>query len=1350
MKRENPLQGLSSGACDSFIDLCKRYPVEKRFIFHGEKNSSVFLSGEDLFDKVSGLGSALQKKVKPQEKVLIVFPQGLEYIYGLLSCFHANVIAIPVPVTDTTQIGILTDKITSLLKDCQATVLLTNTETRRSLEDSPVLHSVTMLDIDSLAQSETKEGREREKTPDDIALLFYTSGSTSQPKGVIVSHGSLMSQAKTAAGQWAVEQNSCIVSWMPQFHNFGLHLGVLAPLLKGASSVILPPGSFINSPGDWFGYVDQYQATHIAAPNFAFDYCCSLIDLSSVGDVSLKSLKAIISGGEANRKETHDNFMRKFRCLGLGENIFCPHYGLSEIGSVTTKSPGAPLRYLSLDIASLTQHKVKYSTSENNSKQVASCGALGEGLELRIADPDTGVICSAEDIGEIWLKSDSQYSGYINQDKGAETDCTAVLNNIKDGFIRTGDLGFVEDNHLYIVGREKEVMIIHGKNHHPVDMEWTIKNRVPQLTLASAVFSCDILNQERVIVVQETEQLDGDVQYAGLTREIFSAVSQVHEVTLYDVVLVKKGSIPKTSIGKIQRKLCRSAYLENNLTILYQYRNKASEKNEDSAPVDSAVTKSDLELVDILKREIFNPVLDVDTTLLEQASTFMELGVNSIQYVRISKKIEEVFNLLFQPVMLFKHSSFQELARYLSTQITAAKPQLQAEQHSDSQQTQKEHREYPEEVTPSFSYDDACNDDVAIIGMSCHFPGGSIDPDAFWENLVNGNDCITSVSHSRPQINDFFDKNYGEKSDSFPRWGGFIEDVDCFDPAFFNISPLEAESMDPQQRKALELTWSVIESSGYNPRQLAGSDVGLFIGAHNVDYAELVMAQPMLMDTYGAYLDSGLHMSMISNRVSRWFDFHGPSEVINTACSSSLVAIHHAVESLRQGDSCIAIAGGINLLLAPRIYLACHNAAMLSEDGRCKTFDEKANGFVRAEGYGAVLLKPYAQALRDNDVIFGVIKGVGINHDGHSNSLRAPNLKAQKQLVQSAYEESGVAPETINYIEAHGTGTSLGDPIEVQALSEAFQAINPDIADNFCGLGTVKTNIGHCESAAGIAGLIKVLLAMKHQTLPGVLHFADLNPYITLHKSPFHIVEQTQKWQRLKSPEGVEIPRRAGVSSFGFGGANAHLIVEEPPLPCQNEAIMAVGKPSPVLIIFSAHQQKPLLAYAEKFLGFIRKSLADSTHINLADIAYTLQVGREAMEERLAFWVQDIPALARKLEAFLQGEKEIEGCWKGRVRQESSSTLLFESDEDSKELIRQWTSKGKLEKIAQLWVQGCAIDWDTLHRPLKARRISLPTYPFARERYWIPEADDVLNVINQPATILHPLLHTNTSDLAGQ
>ena len=330
---------------------------------------------------------------------MILFPQGLQYIVSLMACFHANIVAIPIPVSDTAQQAQLVDKIMSIAKDAQATWLITNTYHKQYLQANKALHLLAVLDIEALMINEPAAIEERQQSPEDTALLLYTSGSTAQPKGAVISHRSLMSQVQQGALQWAVDQDSCIVSWIPQSHNFGLHFGVLVPLLKGASSIILSPGSFVSKPKDWFYYIDQYRASHIAAPNFAFDYCCSMLDITSVEAFSLTSLKVIISGGEANRKETYDSFTHKFRRIGLEEDIFCPHYGLSEMGAVTTKISGIPLRYLALDISSLAHNKIKYSTQKSSSRTVVSCGEVRPGVRLAIVNPVTAVSCSTEDSG---------------------------------------------------------------------------------------------------------------------------------------------------------------------------------------------------------------------------------------------------------------------------------------------------------------------------------------------------------------------------------------------------------------------------------------------------------------------------------------------------------------------------------------------------------------------------------------------------------------------------------------------------------------------------------------------------------------------------------------------------------------------------------------------------------------------------------------------------------------------------------------------------------------------------------------------------------------------------------------
>jgi polyketide synthase PksN len=1310
---ELPMDHQDALLLDQFFRLQEQIAEKSIFTFQSVKGPSDSLTIKELADQAKILGSLLQRELAPQQKVLLLFPQGLAYISSLLACWHANVIAVPVPFTDMADPDQTMAKISAILSDSQAECVITDTGLHEFLNTRPGIIALPVLNIDELLRDAADLREARPQTPSELALILYTSGSTAQPKGVMLSHGNVLSQAFTGATYWEIDRDSRIVSWLPQFHSFGICFNIFCPLLTGAASLIMPPGLFVKNPEEWFKTIAAYQATHTAAPNFAFDYCCASIDPASLNDCSLHSLRAIVSGGEPFRKETHRNFIRKFATLGLPKDIFCIDYGSSETGAITASQPGKPLSFLSLDLPSLGERKVQRSQHKKQSKSVVCCGEIGERVRIFCVHPDTCAPCAAGEIGEIWVKSPSVALGYLNRQAETAVTFSGVLSATReDGFFRTGDLGFVENNRLFIVGREKEVIIIHGKNHHPVDIEWTIKKQIPELSLSMAVFACEANQEEKVVVVQEVETSEPDA-LKKLIGAILIAVSQTHGIEVSEIVFLPKGMIPKTGSGKVQRKLCRDSYLNRALPVLYQYRRETAASGDGEA---APSPQSDRDILGILKKQVLLPVLQILPGRLEEVVTISELGLNSIQYVQIAKGIEAVFGIEFTPVMLFKYARLTELAEYLSSQTGRRQSPVTVQGNPPA----------AGEIKPT----EANEREIAVIGVQLNYPGGAKDPDSFWENLIQSKDCITPVSQSRPQINAACQNDAGDRWDFFPDWGGFIEDVDAFDAPFFEISPLEAESMDPQQRKVMELIWGLIENSGHNPDQLAGKAVGLFVGAHNNDYAELIAQRPELMETYGAYLDSGLHMSLIAHRVSRWFDFHGPSEVINTACSSSLVAVHHAVEAICRGECEMAIAGGINLILASRVFRASHKAGMLAGDGRCKTFDQTADGFVRAEGYGAVLLKPYRQALEDRDIIYGIIRGAVINHDGHSNSLRAPNLNAQKNLIKAAYQKSGLPVETIGYIEAHGTGTALGDPIEIQALQEAFRELNPEIPPNSCGLGTVKTNIGHSESAAGIAGLIKLILAMKRGTLPGMLHFKRLNPYISLDNSPFYLVEQTREWRRLKDAQGQEIPRRAGVSSFGFGGANAHVVVEEYIAgAAPADSGMAENNPA-TLIPLSAKTPEALLATARRLHAFLSKSgVATENHsgrlLNLAleDLAYTLQVGRAALEVRVALIAREIPELIQKLEGFIQNKAGIADCWQGQVKESRRILALLGDDADSQTLLHQWTTKRKLDKIGQYWVCGGKVAWELLYGPNKPRRVNLPSYPFAKLRYWIAESD---------------------------
>ncbi len=426
---------------------------------------------------------------------------------------------------------------------------------------------------------------------------------------------------------------------------------------------------------------------------------------------------------------------------------------------------------------------------------------------------------------------------------------------------------------------------------------------------------------------------------------------------------------------------------------------------------------------------------------------------------------------------------------------------------------------------------------IAVIGLGCRFPG-AINPLEFWKLLQSGVDAIQEVPADRWSNEIFYDPTPGTPGKVITRFGGFLDQVDLFDPLFFGISPREAARMDPQQRLLLEVAWEAFENAGQPVDKLSGSKTGVFIGISNNDYS---IFQYTDLNQVDAYAGTGNAFSIAANRLSYTFNLHGPSIAIDTACSSALVAVHLAVKSLRQRETNLAVAGGVNLILSPELTITFSQAHMMSADGRCKSFDASADGYGRGEGCGIVVLKRLEEALQDGDEILAVIYGTAVNQDGRSNGLTAPNSFTQQAVIQEAFQDAGVSAGQIDYIEAHGTGTILGDPIEARALGSALHG-RP--VEKPCLVGSVKTNIGHLESASGIAGLIKVILALNYSEIPPNLNFKEINPYIDLKNTSLSIPTQLSSWERIPGKA-----RYAGVNSFGFGGTNAHIILGDAPLP---------------------------------------------------------------------------------------------------------------------------------------------------------------------------------------------------------
>src|SRR5215468_10550687 len=422
---------------------------------------------------------------------------------------------------------------------------------------------------------------------------------------------------------------------------------------------------------------------------------------------------------------------------------------------------------------------------------------------------------------------------------------------------------------------------------------------------------------------------------------------------------------------------------------------------------------------------------------------------------------------------------------------------------------------------------------IAIVGASCRFPGAE-DLEGFWGLLASGTDAVSEVGPERWSTRFYHHSDRSEPGKSYTWAAGLITGIDLFEPSFFGISPREAAQMDPQQRLMLELTWHAIEDAGIPAAKLSGNTVGVYIGASTTDYSDLKLGDP---SSANSYTMTGSTLSVLSNRISYVLDLRGPSLTIDTACSSSLVALHHACEAIRSKRIATAIVGGVNLLLAPYPYLGFCSASMLSRRGRCFAFDERADGYVRGEGGGVVILRPLEDALADGDAVRAVILGTGVNSDGRTIGLSLPSEAAQASLLRSVYSRAGVAPEELTLFEMHGTGTPAGDPIEAAAVGHSFGQSRSDPLP----IGSVKTNIGHLEPASGMAGLLKAALALDRGTVPPTLHCEAPNPNIAFDSLNLRLIRDAE-------PIAAARERRyAGVNSFGFGGTNAHVVLAAPP-----------------------------------------------------------------------------------------------------------------------------------------------------------------------------------------------------------
>ena len=1207
----------------------ERTPGRTAFVFleNGERESSRLTFGE-LQDEALRIAAKLRTLTASEDRAILLYPPGLDFICAWMGCIYAGVIAVTAyPPRQNRSMS----RIQAIVEDSKPAIALLDSSTLEGLERRSGGYSAT-LQMEFLVTNRGFDipagGRqEPEIQPDTLAMLQYTSGSTGMPKGVMISHRNILGNMAAIASATGHDETVVMVGWLPLFHDMGLFGHVLHPLHVGGQAVLMEPAAFVQKPVRWLQAITKYRGTGSAAPDSAYGLCTAKISDVEKAELDLSSWSRAFNGAEPVRRDTIERFSAAFADCGLRPGVMYPVYGLAESTLFVTGPPaGSGPAWKTVDAGALEQGKVVDDALAGDKRKrrfLVSCGRAWAGHHIRIVDPETAAPSPSRRVGEIWVSGPSIAEGYWNRDEESERGFHARLPDSNARYLRTGDLGFLDGQDLFVTGRLKDLMIAAGRNVYPQDVEATAEQSHPALVgNASAAVSVELESGERVVLMCEVRrQALRSLDVDAVTAAIRSAVAEEHAVELHAILLLRTLTIPRTSSGKIQRSACRAAFLSGDgLEIVAEWRRPRSVE----AALPGASSRGAAEvahwLIEHIARRAAIPAHQVDIR-----APFSAYGLGSIDAVQLSGDLQAWLGGELAPTLVYDFPTIELLARHLTGSAEEAAPGRSE---------------------PGRAALRADGRAIAVVGMGCRFPGAA-NPEAFWRLLAEGRDAVGSAGIGR------------------------LQGIDQFDADFFGINAREAEAMDPQQRLLLEVAWETLENACAAPGSLAGSRTAVVVGISNLDYVRLAEGEAAT----GPYMATGNAFSVAANRISYALDLRGPSWAVDTACSSSLAAIHQACAALLSNECDAALAGGVNLILTPQLSEAFTRAGMLSPEGRCKAFDAGATGYVRGEGVGMVLLKRLADAAKAGDTILATVRGSAVNQDGRSNGLTAPNGPAQQAVIREALTSAGVAPGEIGYVEAHGTGTPLGDPIEMNSLMAVLREDRG--VEDICWVGSVKTNIGHLEPAAGIASFIKAVLALQHGEIPAHLHYRALNPLIAPDDTRFRIPTSATPWIAAHGA------RLAGVSSFGFGGANVHIVLGEAPPIAEPDPQIPDPVDGPAWVEISARTPAALRALAESYAAYI----AAHGRVRLRDLAFSINTGRSRFAHRARVTASNVEELWRKFTEIAQG--------------------------------------GWVE--ADVPVPG--EDPQANDRGPAGRKLALPTYPFERRRFWLNETE-----------IAHPLL----------
>ncbi len=1159
------------------------------------------LTWSQLYRRTLNVARELKACGSMGDRVVIAAPQGLGYVAAFLGALQAGEIAVPLSVP---QGGVTDERFISVLSDASPSAILTTSSVAGNIAEylkskpgdlAPPVIEVDVLDLDS-DNGAAAEVEDRQ----DIAYLQYTSGSTRTPKGVEISHQNIVAnfeQINADIFGGAAPQDTTMVSWLPFYHDMGLYLAIVFPVLSGFPALITSPASFLQRPARWVQSLASNSHAFSAAPNFAFELAARKTSDDDMAGLDLGNVLGILDGSERVQPATLQRFAERFARFNFHDRMLRPAYGMAEATVyIATREAGQSPEIVHFESEKLTAGHAKRCTSEGGTPLVSY--GVPRSPAVRIVDPETSTECPAGTIGEIWVQGGNVAQGYWGDPPGTEGMFSATLVGASAGtskgpWLRSGDLGFFSDGELFILGRIKDLLIVNGRNHSPDDIEATIQEVTRGRCVAIGV--PDEGGVENLVAIAELKNRDEPEEAAKqrmgvVRREITTAISKAHGLSVADLVLVPPGSVPITTSGKVRRRDCVQLYLRDEFTRLdgsiRRPVRRAVEDADAGAGTDSGWTQRlrtlrrqrqtlgrqehDL-LVEVVCEQAAAVLGRPSPEDIDPECAFGDLGFDSVKATELLDRLRTETELPLPPTLAFDYPTPDELATHLSGLLdgsVAPAPAVQSRLGVD--------------------------EPIAVVGMACRFPGGVDSAAALWALVASGTDAVGGFPADRGwNLGELFDPDPDAVGKTYARAGGFLADAAGFDAQFFGISAREALSMDPQQRLLLEVCWEALETARIDPSSLARSETGVFVGAWSQSYGASGS------DAAEGYTLTGLSTSVASGRVAYALGLQGPALTLDTACSSSLVATHLACQSLRNGESSLALAGGVTVMTTPSVFTEFARQRGLAADGRCKAFSANADGTGWGEGAAVVVLERLSDAQRHNRSVLAVIAGSAINQDGASNGLTAPNGPAQQRVITQAVANAGVGMDQVDVVEAHGTGTTLGDPIEAAALIATYGAARS--AERPLWLGSIKSNIGHTQAAAGVAGLIKMIEALNHDHLPPTLNVDRPSPHVDWSAGTVRLLTEPVAWPV------TDHPRTAAVSSFGISGTNAHVILQQAPTaaPADTQTSDGDGLGLPMWPV-SARTPAALSAQADR----LHQHLVGHPELDPADVAYSLGTTR--------------------------------------------------------------------------------------------------------------------------------------------